>query len=98
MLADSGAKPYACKASVEMFDLTKGDFTEEIEGLMPSRWTVSPRYRRRIARVTRRGWYGTRSARPSLRERRVRCPARSYLGARDYELGHPTHLVVVPSP
>ena len=22
MLADSGAKPYACKASVEMFDLT----------------------------------------------------------------------------
>ena len=34
MLADSGAKLYACKASVDMFGLTKEDFIEEIEGVI----------------------------------------------------------------
>ncbi len=34
MLADSGAKLYACKASVDMFGLTKEDFIDEIEGVI----------------------------------------------------------------
>ncbi len=34
MLADSGAKLYACKASVEMFGLTRDDFIEELEGII----------------------------------------------------------------
>ena len=34
MLADSGAKLFACKASVDMFDLTQDDFIEEIEGII----------------------------------------------------------------
>ena len=34
LLADSGAKLYACKASVDMFDLTKNDFIEELEGII----------------------------------------------------------------
>lgn len=34
MLADSGAKLYACKASVEMFGLTRDDFIEELEAII----------------------------------------------------------------
>ena len=34
MLADSGAKLYACKASVDMFGLTRDDFIEELEGII----------------------------------------------------------------
>ena len=34
MLADSGAKLYACKASVEMFGLDRDDFIEELEGII----------------------------------------------------------------
>ena len=34
MLADSGAKLYACKASVEMFDLARDDFVGELEGVI----------------------------------------------------------------
>ena len=34
MLADSGAKLYACKASVDMFDLARDDFVEELEGVI----------------------------------------------------------------
>ena len=34
LLADSGAKLYACKASVDMFDLTREDFIDEIEGII----------------------------------------------------------------
>ena len=34
LLADSGAKLYACKASVEMFGLTRADFIEELEGII----------------------------------------------------------------
>ena len=34
MLADSGAKLYACKASVDMFDLTKDDFIDEVEDII----------------------------------------------------------------
>lgn len=34
LLADSGAKLYACKASVEMFDLKREDFIEELEGII----------------------------------------------------------------
>ena len=34
MLADSGARLYACKASVEMFDLTRKDFIDQIEGII----------------------------------------------------------------
>ena len=34
LLADSGAKLYACKASVEMFDLARDDFIEELEGII----------------------------------------------------------------
>jgi peroxiredoxin family protein len=34
LLADSGAKLYACKASVDMFGLTKDDFIEELEGII----------------------------------------------------------------
>lgn len=34
LLADSGAKLYACKASVEMFDLTRESFIDELEGII----------------------------------------------------------------
>jgi peroxiredoxin family protein len=34
LLADSGAKLYACKASVDMFDLAREDFIEELEGII----------------------------------------------------------------
>ena len=34
MLADSGAKLYACKASVDMFDLSQEDFIEELEDVI----------------------------------------------------------------
>lgn len=41
MIADSGAKLYACKASVDMFDLKKDDFIEEIDSII----TVGDFYR-----------------------------------------------------
>ena len=34
MLADSGAKLYACKASVDMFGLNRDDFIDEIEDVI----------------------------------------------------------------
>lgn len=34
LLADSGAKLYACKASVDMFDLSRDDFIDELEGII----------------------------------------------------------------
>jgi peroxiredoxin family protein len=34
MLADSGARLFACKASVEMFGLEKSDFIEELEDVI----------------------------------------------------------------
>lgn len=34
MIADSGAKLYACKASVEMFDLKREDFIDQVEGII----------------------------------------------------------------
>ena len=34
LLADSGAKLYACKASVDMFELARDDFIEELEGII----------------------------------------------------------------
>lgn len=34
LLADSGAKLYACKASVDMFDLARDDFIDDIEGII----------------------------------------------------------------
>ena len=34
LLADSGAKLYACKASVDMFDLERDDFIEELAGII----------------------------------------------------------------
>lgn len=34
LLADSGARLYACKASVEMFDLQREDFIDELEGII----------------------------------------------------------------
>ena len=34
LLADSGAKLYACKASVDMFDLTRDDFIADLEGII----------------------------------------------------------------
>jgi peroxiredoxin family protein len=34
MIIDSGAKAYACKASVEMFGLERDDFVEELEGII----------------------------------------------------------------
>jgi peroxiredoxin family protein len=34
MIADSGAKLYACKASVEMFDLERKDFIDQIDGII----------------------------------------------------------------
>ena len=34
LLADSGAKLYACKASVDMFDLERDDFIEDLEGII----------------------------------------------------------------
>lgn len=34
MIADSGAKLYACKASVEMFNLEEGDFVPYLEGIV----------------------------------------------------------------
>jgi peroxiredoxin family protein len=33
LLADSGAQLHACKASVEMFDLTREDFIEDLAGI-----------------------------------------------------------------
>ena len=35
LLADSGARLYACKASVDMFDLTRESFIDELEGIIP---------------------------------------------------------------
>ncbi len=34
MIADSGAKLYACKATVDMFDLKREDFIDTIEGII----------------------------------------------------------------
>lgn len=34
LLSDSGAKLYACKASVDMFGLTRDDFIEELEDII----------------------------------------------------------------
>jgi peroxiredoxin family protein len=34
LLADSGARLYACKASVEMFGLAREDFIDELEGII----------------------------------------------------------------
>lgn len=34
LIADSGAKIYACKASVDMFDLTPADFIPDMEGII----------------------------------------------------------------
>ncbi|HET9452786.1 MAG TPA: DsrE/DsrF/DrsH-like family protein, partial [Gemmatimonadaceae bacterium] len=34
MIADSGAKLYACKASVDMFGLERDAFVEELEGII----------------------------------------------------------------
>jgi peroxiredoxin family protein len=34
LLADSGAKLYACKATVDMFGLTKDDFIEEVDSII----------------------------------------------------------------
>lgn len=34
LLADSGAKLYACKASVDMFDLSRESFIDELEGII----------------------------------------------------------------
>lgn len=34
LLADSGARLYACKASVEMFELERDDFIDELEGII----------------------------------------------------------------
>ena len=41
MIADSGAKLYACKASVDMFDLQRSDFIDEVEAII----TVGDFYR-----------------------------------------------------
>ena len=34
MIADSGGRLFACKASVDMFDLTKDDFIEQVEDII----------------------------------------------------------------
>jgi len=34
MLSDSGAKLYACKATVDMFDLKRSDFIDQLEGII----------------------------------------------------------------
>ncbi len=34
LIADSGAELYACKASVDMFDLTKDDFIEQVADII----------------------------------------------------------------
>ncbi len=34
LIADSGAKLYACKASVDMFGLTQEDFVDTLEGIL----------------------------------------------------------------
>jgi peroxiredoxin family protein len=34
MISDSGALLYACKASVDMFDLTERDFVDQVDGVM----------------------------------------------------------------
>ena len=34
MIADSGAKLFACKASVDMFGFTREDFIDELEGII----------------------------------------------------------------
>lgn len=34
LLADSGARLYACKASAELFDLERADFIDELQGII----------------------------------------------------------------
>jgi peroxiredoxin family protein len=34
LIADSGAKLYACKASVDMFDLKQADFVEAVDSII----------------------------------------------------------------
>ena len=34
LLADSGARLWACKASVDMFHLTEGDFVPQVDGIL----------------------------------------------------------------
>ena len=34
MIGDTGAGMYACKASVDMFDLKEEDFVEQIQGII----------------------------------------------------------------
>ena len=34
MIADTGAGVYACKASVEMFDLSKSDFIDQLDSII----------------------------------------------------------------
>ena len=34
MISDSGGHLYACKATVEMFDLTKDDFIPQVEAII----------------------------------------------------------------
>ena len=34
MISDTGAGMYACKASVDMFDMTEDDFVEQVQGII----------------------------------------------------------------
>ena len=34
MISDTGAGIYACKASVDMFELSKDDFVDEVQGII----------------------------------------------------------------
>jgi len=34
LIADSGGRLFACKASVDMFDLTKDDFIDQVEDII----------------------------------------------------------------
>jgi peroxiredoxin family protein len=34
MIGDTGCGMYACKASVDMFDLTKDDFVEQVQDII----------------------------------------------------------------
>jgi peroxiredoxin family protein len=34
MISDTGAGMYACKASVDMFDMTEDDFVEQVDGII----------------------------------------------------------------
>ena len=34
MISDTGCGMYACKASVDMFDLTKDDFVEQVDDII----------------------------------------------------------------